>query len=93
MNKLNTPAAPTPMYGDRAMISQAEFSKFQQTLTSFSTKLSSLTIDVKTDSAKMNEREMPNLRLSESRKSLLFMPSVSILPLTYHSRRSADSQR
>lgn len=64
MNKLNTPAAPTPMYGDRAMISQAEFSKFQQTLTSFSTKLSSLTIDVKTDSAKMNEikKEITDLK-------------------------------
>lgn len=64
MNKLNTPAAPTPMYGDRAMISQAEFSKFQQTLTAFSTKLSSLTIDVKTDSAKMNEikKEITDLK-------------------------------
>lgn len=64
MNKLNIPAAPTPMHGDRAMISQAEFSKFQQTLTSFSTKLSSLTIDVKTDSAKMNEikKEITDLK-------------------------------
>lgn len=64
MDKLNIPAAPTPMYGDRLMISQAEFSKFQQTLTSFSTKLSSLTIDVKTDSAKMNEikKEITDLK-------------------------------
>lgn len=64
MNKLNILAAPTPMHGDRAMISQSEFSKFQQTLTTFSTKLSNLTIDVKTDSAKMNEikKEITDLK-------------------------------
>ena len=68
--KIISPAESAPLHGNRVLITVDEFNKFQQSLNVFSSKLTALTANVKSDSDKMDELQKELVTLQSLVKTL-----------------------